>query len=85
MSAKVSVIIPCYNAAQYVSETLASLRRQTWPDLEVIVVDDGSRDDSARQNSIAGQNVHHGDSDTRTRYSAERQSRHMSRVHIAAE
>lgn len=48
MKAKVSVIIPCYNAAPYVAETLDSLRRQTWPNLEVIVVDDGSTDDSAR-------------------------------------
>ena len=46
MSAKVSVIVPCYNAARYVGETLESLRRQTWPNLEVIVVDDGSTDDS---------------------------------------
>ncbi|HET9395094.1 MAG TPA: glycosyltransferase family A protein, partial [Nitrospiraceae bacterium] len=48
MSAKVSVIVPCYNAARYVAETLESLRQQTWPSLEVIVVDDGSTDDSAR-------------------------------------
>jgi glycosyltransferase involved in cell wall biosynthesis len=48
MSAKVSVVIPCYNAAPYVAETLDSLRRQTWPNLEIIVVDDGSTDDSAR-------------------------------------
>ena len=48
MSAKVSVVIPCYNAERYVAETLESLRRQTWPNLEVIVVDDGSTDDSTR-------------------------------------
>ena len=48
MTTKVSVIIPCYNAARYVGETLESVRRQTWPDLEVIVVDDGSTDDSVR-------------------------------------
>ena len=48
ISAKVSVIIPCYNAGRYVAETLESLRQQTWPNLEVIVVDDGSTDDSAR-------------------------------------
>lgn len=45
---KVSVIIPCYNAARHVGETLESVRRQTWRNLEVIVVDDGSTDDSAR-------------------------------------
>jgi glycosyltransferase involved in cell wall biosynthesis len=48
MTAKVSVIIPCYNAARYVGETLDCVRRQTWPNLEVIVVDDGSTDDSVR-------------------------------------
>ena len=44
---KVSVLIPCYNAEKYVGETLESVFRQTWPDIEVIVVDDGSTDRSA--------------------------------------
>ena len=44
---KVSVLIPCYNAEKYVGETLESVFRQTWPELEVIVVDDGSTDRSA--------------------------------------
>ncbi|MCW5733940.1 MAG: glycosyltransferase family 2 protein [Enhydrobacter sp.] len=48
MSDKVSVIIPCYNAARHVAETLESVRRQTSGNIEVIVVDDGSTDDSAR-------------------------------------
>ena len=47
MTAKVSVIIPCYNAAPWIGQTLESLRRQTWPNLEIIVVDDGSTDGSA--------------------------------------
>lgn len=47
MIPKVSVLIPCYNAEKYVGETLESVFRQTWPEIEVIVVDDGSSDRSA--------------------------------------
>jgi glycosyltransferase involved in cell wall biosynthesis len=44
---KVSILIPCYNAARFVGRTLDSLLRQTFQDWECIVVDDGSTDDSA--------------------------------------
>lgn len=43
----VSVIIPCYNYATYIPETLESLIAQTYANWEAIVVDDGSKDDSA--------------------------------------
>ncbi len=43
----VSVLIPCFNAARYIGETLESIFRQTWPAIETIVVDDGSTDSSA--------------------------------------
>ncbi len=43
----VSVLIPCYNAAAYVAEATGSARAQTYRPIEIICVDDGSRDDSA--------------------------------------
>jgi glycosyltransferase involved in cell wall biosynthesis len=42
----VSIIIPCYNASPFLRETLDSTIRQSVPPLEVILVDDGSTDDS---------------------------------------
>ncbi len=44
---RVSVIIPCYNHAHFLADALESVRAQTWPHLETIVVDDGSTDDPA--------------------------------------
>jgi glycosyltransferase involved in cell wall biosynthesis len=41
---KISVIIPLYNAEQYIARTLYSVLNQTYPDFEVIIVDDGSID-----------------------------------------
>ena len=43
---KASIIIPCYNAASYISDTLVSARNQTVTDIEIICVDDGSTDDT---------------------------------------
>ncbi len=40
-----SVVIPLYNRAHLVADTIQSVRSQDWTDYEIIVVDDGSRDD----------------------------------------
>jgi glycosyltransferase involved in cell wall biosynthesis len=44
---RVSVVVPSYNAARTLDETLRSVRSQTHAELEIIVVDDGSTDDTA--------------------------------------
>ncbi len=41
---KVSVVIPVYNGEQYIGECLAGMLRQTYRELEIIVVNDGSTD-----------------------------------------
>src|SRR5580704_15422021 len=42
----VSILIPCYNAERWVAQAIESALAQTWPEKEVIVVDDGSTDGS---------------------------------------
>lgn len=43
----VSVLIPCFNAAATIRQTLESALAQTWPNVEIILVDDGSSDGTA--------------------------------------
>jgi len=45
--AKVSVVIPAYNASKHVLEALESVRAQNYAPLEILLVDDGSNDDTA--------------------------------------
>lgn len=44
MTPLVSIIIPAYNASEFIAETLDSALAQNYPDVEIIVIDDGSTD-----------------------------------------
>ena len=48
LQGKVSVIVPAYNAARLLERCVRSITGQTYPALEVIVVDDGSKDDTGK-------------------------------------
>lgn len=48
MSNKISIVIPCHNMAEYIRETITSVKEQTSANWECIIVDDGSWDKSAR-------------------------------------
>ena len=43
---RVSIIIPTYNAAPYLATTIESVLGQTFSEIEVVLFDDGSKDDS---------------------------------------
>ena len=46
MKPLVSILIPAYNAGPWVADAIHSALRQSWPQREIIVVDDGSKDDT---------------------------------------
>ena len=48
MLKKVSIIVPCYNAGQYLPDSISSILNQSFQRLELIIVDDGSTDDTKR-------------------------------------
>ena len=43
----ISIVVPVYNAAKYIEETIESVVNQTYKDWELLLVDDCSKDDSA--------------------------------------
>jgi len=48
MQPKVSIIMPCYNNEKYVKEAINSALNQTYSNIEIICIDDSSKDDSAK-------------------------------------
>ncbi|MBD2345481.1 glycosyltransferase family 2 protein [Anabaena subtropica] len=46
MKPLVSILIPCYNVEQWLAETIESALAQTWKNIEIILVDDGSKDNT---------------------------------------
>ncbi|MDP2989331.1 MAG: glycosyltransferase, partial [Kiritimatiellota bacterium] len=45
-AARVSIIMPCYNAAAHLPRSVGSVLAQTYADWELVIVDDGSKDQS---------------------------------------
>ena len=45
---KISVIIPVYNAEKFIDKCIRSIINQTYKDVELILVDDGSKDNSLK-------------------------------------
>ena len=46
MGELISIIVPVYNGEKYLEQCISSIAGQSYRDLEILLVDDGSRDDS---------------------------------------
>jgi glycosyltransferase involved in cell wall biosynthesis len=47
-SPKITVLMPAYNAVNYIAEAIISVLKQSFGDFELLIIDDGSTDDTAR-------------------------------------
>ena len=56
---RISVIIPTYNCAHYLGQAIESALAQTYRDLEVIVLDDGSSDSTRQVAAKYGSSIHY--------------------------
>lgn len=58
---KVSIIVPCYNEEKVIKNTIENLCLQNYPEIEIIVVDDGSSDKTFQTAAdyVKSQNLHH--------------------------
>ena len=57
MTPRVTIAIPCYNAARWIGDAVQSALEQTWPEKETIVVDDGSTDGSREVLASFGEKI----------------------------
>lgn len=58
MTPLVSVVIPAYNSSRTIGPTIQSILNQTFSDLEVVVVDDGSKDNTVEIAKKFGERIH---------------------------
>lgn len=49
MNKKISIIVPIYNTSRFLDECINSILKQTYKNLEIILVNDGSTDDSLKK------------------------------------
>ncbi|MGA3117694.1 MAG: glycosyltransferase [Syntrophobacteraceae bacterium] len=54
----ISVIVPVYNGVDFLEDALASIRKQNYCPLEIVIIDDGSTDGTASLAATMGQDIH---------------------------
>ena len=46
---KVSIIMPCFNDGAYIEESISSVLKQTYKEIELIIINDGSTEDNTNK------------------------------------